>query len=233
MNDHPPLIAMIHAVPAGARIAQDAFAREFPEARLWNLLDDRLLDDARAVGGLDAALRRRMLRLIGHAAEGGAQGVLLTCSSYGEVVDAARTLWKIPVLKSDESMFHAALTGPYDRLAVAASTPPAVPAALAQLDELSARLRPGRPARIAAVLSEAAATAATTQQAARHLADALHATEADDIQAVLLAQYSLAPVGPALSDLLGLPVLDGAGAAARDLRTTLLPQVLAPAQVAS
>ncbi|MFI6875721.1 aspartate/glutamate racemase family protein [Streptomyces sp. NPDC050400] len=228
---HPPLIAMIHAVPAGARIAQEAFAREFPEARLWNLLDDRLLDDARAVGGLNAPLRRRMLRLIGHAVEGGAQGVLLTCSSYGEVVDAARSLWPIPLLKSDESMFRAALTGPYERLAVAASTPPAVPAALSQLDTLTAQLRPGRPAQVTAALSEAAATAATRQDAARQLAETVRRSGAGDIQAVLLAQYSLAPAGPDLADLLGVPVLDGAGAAARELRSALLAHVPTPAQV--
>ncbi|WP_079151659.1 aspartate/glutamate racemase family protein [Streptomyces sp. RTd22] len=227
MRDHPPLIAMIHAVPTSARIARDAFAQEFPEVRLWNLLDDRLLDDARAAGGLDTHLRRRMLRLIEHAVEGGAQGVLLTCSSYGDVVDAARARWTVPVLKPDESMFHAALTGPYDRFAVAASTPPAVSAALAQLDALSARLRPGRPVRIAAALSEPAATAATPRDTARHLSDALRTCGADDVQAVLLAQYSLAPAGPALSELLGLPVLDGAVAAARELRGALLPQTSA------
>lgn len=230
MHDHPPLIATINAVPESARIAREAFAREFPEARVWTLLDDRLLDDARAVGGLDTVLRRRMLRLIRHAVEGGAQGVLLTCSSYGEVVDTARTLWRLPVLKSDESMFRTALTSPYDRLALVASTPPAVPAALTQLDELSDRLRPDGPTRITAALSEAAATAATPQEAARHLAAALHSAGADGIQAVLLAQYSLAPAGSALSDLLGLPVLDGAGAAARDLRTTLLSPAASPAE---
>ncbi|MGW6056786.1 aspartate/glutamate racemase family protein [Streptomyces sp. NPDC055189] len=221
---------MIHAVPAAARTAEAAFAREFPEARLWNLLDDQLLEDAREAGGLTPALRRRMLRLVHHAVEGGAHGVLLTCSSYGDVVETARALWQIPVLKSDESMFHAALTGPYGALAVAASAPPAVPAAIAQLDDLSTRLRPGRPARITAVLSEPAAAAATPQAAAHHLADALHASGAEGVQAVLLAQYSLAPAGPALAELLGLPVLDGAGAAAQELRAALLPH--SPATVA-
>ncbi|OWA19111.1 Asp/Glu racemase [Streptomyces sp. CS227] len=225
MHDRPPLIALIHAVPTAARIAQDSFAREFPEARLWNILDDRLLDDARVTGGLDDALRRRMLRLIGLAADGGADGVLLTCSSYGEVVDTARTLWKTPILKSDESMFRAALTGPHDRLAVAASTSPAVPAAISQLDALAARLRPDRPVRLNAVLSEAAAGADAPREAAEHLASALRATESDGVQAVLLAQYSLAPAGPALSELLGVPVLDGAGAAAQELRSELLPWV--------
>ncbi|MEU6678843.1 aspartate/glutamate racemase family protein [Streptomyces sp. NPDC046925] len=222
MIETQPLIALIHAVPSGARIAQDAFAREFPEARIWNLLDDRLLDDARTANGLDGALRRRMLRLIANAVESGARGVLLTCSSYGEVVDTARTLWTVPILKSDESMFRTALSGPHDRIAVAASTPPAVPAAAAQLDALMAETRGTRPVHITTALSEQAAAADGPQETARHLADALAATGARDIQSVLLAQYSLAFAGRALADLLHLPVLDGAAAAARDLRARLL-----------
>ncbi|MFD9327722.1 aspartate/glutamate racemase family protein [Streptomyces sp. NPDC060065] len=231
MIETHPLIAMIHAVPAGARIAQSAFAEEFPEARVWNLLDDRLLEDARTVGGLDGALRRRMLRLIAHAADGGARGLLLTCSSYGEVVDTARTLWGIPVLKSDEAMFRAALAGSYDRLAVVASTPPAVPAAVAQLESLAAEVRLDNPVQIKTALSEEAAVADSPEAAARHLADALHAAGAAEAQAVLLAQYSLTPAGGALADLLGVPVLDGAGAAARELRTMLLGDLAQTAAV--
>ncbi|WP_461032962.1 aspartate/glutamate racemase family protein [Streptomyces mayteni] len=219
---------MIHAVPAGARIANHAFARDFPEARVWNLLDDRLLDDALAEGGLTRALHRRMLRLVAHAVHGGADGLLLTCSSYGEVVDTARVLWGLPVLKADEAMFRSALAGPHDRLAVVASTPPAVPAAVAQLDALAPEIRPGRPVDVVTVLSEPAATAGTPAEAARHLADAVRAAGADDVPAVLLAQYSLAPAGPELAAALGVPVLDGAGAAARELRGLLLGSVREP-----
>ncbi|MFC4561703.1 aspartate/glutamate racemase family protein [Nocardiopsis mangrovi] len=218
MIETHPLIAMVHAVPTGARVAQDAFAQEFPEARLWNLLDDRLLDDARAAGGIDGALRRRMLRLIAHAVDGGARGVLLTCSSYGEVADAARTLWDVPILKADEAMFRAALAGRHDRIAVVASTPVAVPAAVAQLRALATGAEPGHPIRIATALSEEAADAGDPGEAARHLADALSDAGIADAPAVLLAQYSLAPAGPALAELLGVPVLDGARAAARELR---------------
>ncbi|MFB6672112.1 aspartate/glutamate racemase family protein [Streptomyces sp. NPDC056390] len=229
MIETQPLIALIHAVPSGARIAQEAFARDFPEARVWNLLDDRLLDEARAVGGLDGALRRRMLRLIRHAIDGGADGVLLTCSSYGEVVDEARKLWDAPLLKSDESMFRAALTGRYDRLAVLASTPPAIPAAVAQLDALIGDVRTGRPVHITTALSEEAAAADSPEVTARHLADALRTTGTHDTETVLLAQYSLAPAGPALAELLGVPVLDGAGAAARDLRARFAAAQAVPA----
>ncbi|MBU6536430.1 aspartate/glutamate racemase family protein [Streptomyces sp. NPDC057245] len=223
MIETRPLVAMIHAVPAAHRTAEEAFAREFPQATVWNVLDDRLLDDARDAGGVTGALRRRMLRLIGHVMEGGAQALLLTCSSYGEVVDTARTLWDVPVLKSDEAMFKASLAGPYRRVAVVASTPPAVPAALAQLEALVPAVRPDRPLDIVTALSEEAAAADDAGAAARHLADALHAAGGADVDAVLLAQYSLTPAGEALTDLVGVPVLDGAGAAARELRALLTP----------
>ncbi|MEV8067789.1 aspartate/glutamate racemase family protein [Streptomyces sp. NPDC085995] len=222
MIESQPLVAMIHAVPPAHRIAEEAFAREFPQATVWNVLDDRLLDDARGAGGLTGALRRRMLRLIGHVMDGGAQALLLTCSSYGEVVDTARTLWNVPVLKSDEAMFKAALAGPYRRIAVVASTPPAVPAAVAQLEALVPAVRPDRPVDIVTALSEEAA-GARPEEAARHLADALRAAGGADADAVLLAQYSLTPARDALADLLGVPVLDGAGAAARELRGLLAP----------
>ncbi|PVC90161.1 aspartate/glutamate racemase family protein [Streptomyces sp. CS131] len=224
MNQPHPLVAMIHAVPAAHRIAHEAFTREFPQATVWNVLDDRLLDDARAAGGLTDALRRRMLRLIAHVMDSGAQALLLTCSSYGEVVDTARVLWDVPVLKSDESMFKAALLSPYRRIAVVASTPPAVPAAAAQLEALVPAVRPGRPLDIVTVLSQEAAEAADSEAAARHLADALHAAGGADVDAVLLAQYSLTPAGDALAALLGVPVWDGAGAAARELRGLLITE---------
>jgi Asp/Glu/hydantoin racemase len=216
-----PLVALIHAVPTGARVAQEAFAREFPRATVWNVLDDRLLDDALHAGGLTDALRRRMLRLIAHVLEGGAQGVLLTCSSYGEVADTARTLWDVPVLKSDEAMFDAALAAPFRRIAVVASTPPAVPAALAQLEALVPRARPDRPVDIVTALSEDAAGPGAPEVTARRLADALDAAGAGDADAVLLAQYSLAPARAALGALVDVPVLDGSDAAARELRGLL------------
>ncbi|MFE7977482.1 aspartate/glutamate racemase family protein [Streptomyces shenzhenensis] len=221
MNEPHPLVALIHAVPTAPVLAQDAFTREFPQATLWNVLDDRLLTDALAAGGLTDTLRRRMLRLIAHVLDSGAEGLLLTCSSYGEVVDTARNLWGVPILKSDEAMFRAALTGPFERIAVVASTPPAVPAAVAQLRALAPRVSPHRTADIVTALSEEAATADQPEVTARHLADALAAAGGTDADVVLLAQYSLTPAREALAALLGVPVLDGTGTAAREMRDLL------------
>ncbi|MFC9502602.1 aspartate/glutamate racemase family protein [Streptomyces sp. NPDC057002] len=218
MADKRPVVALIHAVASGARIANDAFAEAFPEAVLWNLLDDRLLDDALAAGGLDGPLRRRMLRLIEHAVQGGAEGVLLTCSSYGSVADTARRLWDRPVHKSDEAMFRRALAQHPGRLVVAASTAPAVPAAVEQLRALAAESGAPGP-RITTALCAEAAQADSPEQAAALLAHALRDTPAD---AVLLAQYSLTPAAGPLENRLGVPVLSGARAAALALRDELL-----------
>lgn len=85
MTTNPPTVALIHATTAAIAPAAAAFADRFPEARLWNLLDDLLMTEADAAGGLTAPLRRRMRCLIAHAEDGGAAAILLTCSLYGPV----------------------------------------------------------------------------------------------------------------------------------------------------
>jgi hypothetical protein len=73
----PPTLGVIHATPASIAPARAAFADRFPDARLWNLMDGRLAGDADREGRLTPALRRRMLSLIAHAIDGGADAVLL------------------------------------------------------------------------------------------------------------------------------------------------------------
>jgi hypothetical protein len=100
------LVALIHATPAAMAPAYSAFADRFPAARLWNLLDDRLLPDADAAGGPTPPLRRRMRTLIRHAVDGGADAVLLTCSMYGPVAVEEAAAHPIPVLPSDHALFE-------------------------------------------------------------------------------------------------------------------------------
>ena len=45
-----PTVALIHATPAAMAPARDAFADRFPQARVWNLLDDLLISQARRRG---------------------------------------------------------------------------------------------------------------------------------------------------------------------------------------
>ena len=90
-----PVVALIHATPAAMARARAAFDERFPPAELWNLLDDRLISEAEAAGGLTPALRHRMSAPIRHAVGGGADAVLLSCIT-GTVVEGTHQAARDP-----------------------------------------------------------------------------------------------------------------------------------------
>ena len=99
-TDRAPTVAVINATNASVAPAKAAIAEGFPEARVWSLLDDRLVSDAEAAGGLTPDLSARMASLIDYAVKGGADAVLLSCSMYGPVVQQQRQASPIPMLSS-------------------------------------------------------------------------------------------------------------------------------------
>ncbi|WP_240044839.1 hypothetical protein [Streptomyces alboflavus] len=216
-----PRIALISATPAAIGPAVAGLAAAFPEAEPWNLLDDTLLPDAEAQGGLTPALADRMRRLIVYAVEGGAQGVLLTCSLYGPVADslrgpsgdsppgsaagslhglsAERADRPVPVLAADSAAFAEALAGGHRRILVLASFAGA-------LEDSLERFR-----------AAARAAGSPVEAVGRVIVPGEH-PDPGGADAVLLAQYSLAPHAEDLASALGLPVHTGPHSAARALR---------------
>lgn len=214
-----PRIALISAVTAAIGPATAALGDLYPEAEVWNILDDRLLGDADERGGLDDALRARMTRLIDHALAEGADGVLLTCSLYGPVAEEARR--DAPVLAPDEAAFAEIADAGFARVLVVASFEGAKDDSVARLREALARSSSDTTVTGVAV---PAAMAATKAQDAEGLVSALvDACQpfAADVDAVFLAQYSLAPAGPALSAAVGRPVVSGPASSAVALRDRL------------
>ncbi|MFK4548097.1 methylmalonyl-CoA mutase cobalamin-binding subunit [Streptomyces tendae] len=210
-----PKIALISAVPSAIPAAQTALRDSLPDAVVWNILDDRLLLEADSRGGLDAGLRRRMQRLIEHALAEDADAVLLTCSLYGPVAQATHV--GVPVMAPDEAAFTDITTAGYASVLVVASFDAARDDSV---ERLKTALRDaGADSRVAG-LSVPAAMAAT--KAGDH--DALVAALVDactdlpaDVEAVFLAQYSLAAAGNALHEAVGLPVISGPKSAAAAL----------------
>ena len=189
------LVALIHATPAAMAPAREAFAAAFPAARLWNLLDDRLIGDAEAAGGLTAPLRDRMTALIRYAIGGGADAVQLSCSMYGPV---AATPFPVPVLASDGALFEEVARLRPGSVAVLGPT-------AAGLDDSVARL--------AAV---AAGTEITGRQATRDTVVQTVRTVAADV--IVLGQFSLAPMHAAVQEVVSVPVLSAPRLAADRLR---------------
>lgn len=118
-------IFLIHATPVAIEPINRAFARLWPEAELANLLEDSLSKDLAAAGSLTEALKERFLALAQYAVRAGADGILFTCSAFGEAIDLCKNELLIPVLKPNEAMIDEALSQA-SRIAVVATFPPAI-----------------------------------------------------------------------------------------------------------
>src|SRR4051795_10982989 len=102
-----PLVALVSAVPAAIPPAVAALEEALPDARVWNLLDDRLIDDANEAGEVTGALESPVRRLIDPAPREGRDAVPLTCSLYGFVARKAAQQAPAPVLGPDDAAFEA------------------------------------------------------------------------------------------------------------------------------
>jgi len=215
-----PRVALISATTSAIAPAAVAFAEEFPEARLWNVLDDRLLADAEDSAGVTPELVRRMERLIEYAVDGGAEGILLTCSQYGFLSRIMNT--PVPVEAPDDASFADVLTRGFRSVLIVASLRSTLDDTLARLEAAAALA--GTRLHLDGICEPNAVTflaAGKSAQLASELAAAIRG-RARRADAVLLAQYSLAPTAEILQTIIGRPVLSGPVSAARRLRARLL-----------
>jgi hypothetical protein len=104
----PIRIGLVHAVTPAIAPIHAAFARQWPEATLQNVLDDGLPAALQEEGGSTTRIRQRVLRLTEVAADHAA-AVLFTCTAFDEAIDAARSSVTVPVLKPNEAMLNQAL----------------------------------------------------------------------------------------------------------------------------
>lgn len=97
-------ILLVHAYGPSIAPIVEAFKTQWPEAEALNLLDEALYADVGADGVLAPDMPGRIERLLSHAAQSRADGIIFTGSTFGPAVDAARARISIPVLKADEAM---------------------------------------------------------------------------------------------------------------------------------
>lgn len=214
-----PLVALVHATPAAIGPAKSAFAEAFSEAELWHLLDDRLAADADAAGGLTPPLRKRMLTLIGHAVDNGADAVQLTCSMYGQVAQLAEQFWDVPVHGSDEKMLRELGWSKPARVGVIGSLSSAVADSAHRLGEIVPDTE------IVPITATGAAEAAASGHAEELFVALENAARGHEVGVFVLAQYSLTPQWRRLEAALSVPVLSPPQLAAGELRRRLVEEV--------
>lgn len=102
-------IFLLHAyLPSMAPIAR-AFQEIWPEADVFNLLDESLYADITPEGNVPALVADRITNLLRHCALSGADGIVFTGSTFGPVIEKIRNAVAIPVLTSDEGAAEAAV----------------------------------------------------------------------------------------------------------------------------
>lgn len=216
-----PLIALIHGVPAAIEPASLAVREEMPAAQIWNVLDDRLIEEVNQQGEVTPTLLKRMVRLIDHALLEGADGVLITCSLYSFVAAATDAERPVPILGADAAAFHDIIAAKPQRVLLVASVRAALDDSTTRLSEVADEHH--AQFEIVPVFVEGALEAANAQDGpivAELIAAALnpHLRPGD---AVLLAQYSLSPASAPVSSILGVTVYSGPASAARELHAAI------------
>ncbi|MFC9219961.1 aspartate/glutamate racemase family protein [Streptomyces hygroscopicus] len=181
-------IVLVHATPVAMAPVHDAFAKEWPEAELTNLLDDGLTTERARQAELTEELIERFVDLVRYAYRTGADGILATCSAFGPAIDRAAASLPVPVVKPNEAMFRAALACGTD-IGMLATFAPSVPTMADEFAVAAERL--GSPANLTPIVVDSALDLLRAGDAGSH--NRLVAEQAPrlaDCDAIVLAHFS-------------------------------------------
>ena len=147
------VLGMMHTV-LGVVDGLHALCKEYmPEVELFDVVDDAVRRSVVASQGPTPMIYRRVCDNVVFIAESGADVVLVTCSATSPVVDVARKLVSVPVLKIDEPMAEKAVQLG-ERIGVIATSPATLKASNGLVVE--AAEKQGRKVQVETVLCQGA-----------------------------------------------------------------------------
>lgn len=217
-----PALALIHTLHQVIPVLDAICRRRLPGVRAAHLLDETILRDAMARGGADADIVQRVCELVVLAERGGADAVLITCSSLGPSLEAAARLVRVPVRRIDAPMAAQAVRRG-GRVAVAATVrstlDPTVSLIRAEAGRRNKRLRVET-----ALFAKAfdARVAGNPDEHDRILEKGLSALAAR-CRTLVLAQASMARVAAKLSLPKGVKLLTSPESGIAQMKRLLLP----------
>lgn len=102
-------VAAIYTAQAIVDSTTELIKEIIPDCEVINIVDDKLIADIISREGITKDLRKRILYYFQAGEATGADVILNTCSSIGEVADIARAIIKTPIVKIDEPMVEKAV----------------------------------------------------------------------------------------------------------------------------
>lgn len=186
-------LALIHTSATLVPVFQQLCKTHLPSVKTFNIVDDSLVSGIRAKGSLTADIARRVQAYVSSAEAGGADHILVTCSSIGPAVEASAKFSAVPVLRVDQPMADQAVkTGKRIGVIATLSTTLEPTSDLVQRRAAAA----GKQIELTSVLVEGAFEALMAGDSATHdtkVAAALRELSSK-VDVILLAQASMARV---------------------------------------
>lgn len=197
--------ALIHTSPAAIAPLVRYYGEHEPAWRLTNLLDDAILQLFR--DSREDAAEAALASLASRAAGYGARAAILTCLAVSlPLLARLQSLSPIPLLKIDAPMARAAVLQAR-RIGVLISFAPTLKPTVSLLEETAASV--GRQVEIVPRLCEGAYAALLAGDTATHdriLRSGAGQLAATPVEAIVLAQVSMAHLRDSLAEALSLPV---------------------------
>jgi Asp/Glu/hydantoin racemase len=204
-----PSIAVLHTSLVFVNVEpviNDYLAELAPDAKVLHFVDSDVLATVMREGEISPASTQRMVHLAQAAESAGADVIFSACSSLGPAIDVARRLVSVPIVKIDDAMTAAAIETA-DAIGVLATVPTTLPPTRAPVEE-KARAA-GRDITVQERLCEGAFSVLMSGDRDRHDAMVLDGARAlaAEVDAIVLAQASMARLAPAIAEAVGKPVL--------------------------
>jgi hypothetical protein len=199
-----PTLTFLHTAPSNVEPFSKLAATLAPHVQVRHIVDESLLNDARAQG-ITPQLQDRVAARIASALDEGADLVLCTCSSIGSCAEESGAQQTRPVLRVDRAMARAAVAQGEHILVFATLASTLAPTKELILDEAR---RAGKQIRITEVVCDAAWARLEAGDREGYYEEVAHALRANaEVGDVLvLAQASMAPAAERVGEL-GVPVL--------------------------
>jgi hypothetical protein len=219
-----PRIVLIHALMDSIAPAHAAFAAEWPDALIRDLVYTALLDDTldetSQAGETEKAIALLLqVALLGAPRAKSTDGVLFTCSAFGSAIDRLRAEFEVPMIHPTEAAIEAALVCGESIVAVV-STAAAVNGIINDFARYAERYRPG--ARLDVQVAAGALEALRRHDQATHDKAMLRQmARVQGADVILLPQFSTAHLAAAARDTTSKRIVTAPQAAVVGLRNLI------------
>jgi Asp/Glu/hydantoin racemase len=219
-SDGTRRLALVHTVAGLVPRFRELAGELLPEVETFDIVDETLLRDATREGRVSLETARRLFAHLAAAEAHGADAILVTCSSIGGAVDAARPFSGVPVIRVDQAMAERAVERA-SRIGVLATLWSTLRPTAALIEQVAAQA--GRTVEVRTRLCDGAFDALRAGNTERH--DAVVRDGLRELlgwaEVIVLAQASMARALAGAEAFGGVPVLTSPRLGVERLREVL------------